>query len=185
MSLFEFLMIMVSIIIGLGISELLTGIARFIRCRANARGYWVHWLLVAMIFLALLQQWWEFWGFRDVTEWDFFGALIMLGGPVGLFLIAHLLFPEPAEGADFEDYYYGEMRPVFWLAVGTIIVATGLRPILDGGELIKMDNASSLVGLVGFIVLAVSPNKTLHGTFIPLFLLILLADILRFAFAIG
>ena len=184
MSLFEFLMIMVSIIIGLGISELLTGIARFVRRRASTRGYWVHWLLVAIVFVALLQQWWEFWGFREVTEWDFFGALIMLGGPIGLFLIAHLLFPEPVDSADFRDYYYDEMRPVFWLGAATIVVATGLRPIIDGGELIRMDNATSLIGLAGFTAMALSKNKTLHAVLIPLFLLFLFVDILQFAFVI-
>ena len=33
MSLFEFLMVLVSIIIGLGLTEILTGVARMIRCR--------------------------------------------------------------------------------------------------------------------------------------------------------
>ena len=38
MSLFEFLMVLVSIIIGLGIAEVLTGIARLIQCRALTSG---------------------------------------------------------------------------------------------------------------------------------------------------
>ena len=45
MSLFEFLMVLVSIIIGLGIAEILTGIARQIRCRSSIQGYWVHSIL--------------------------------------------------------------------------------------------------------------------------------------------
>jgi hypothetical protein len=42
MSLFEFLMVLVSIIIGLGIAEILTGVARQIRCRGSIHRYWVH-----------------------------------------------------------------------------------------------------------------------------------------------
>ena len=64
MSLFEFLMVLVSIIIGLGIVEILTGIARQIRCRESIQGYWIHSVLVAIVFFALLQQWWEIWGVR-------------------------------------------------------------------------------------------------------------------------
>jgi hypothetical protein len=37
MSLFEFLMVLVSIIIGLGMAEILTGVARQVRCRGSIR----------------------------------------------------------------------------------------------------------------------------------------------------
>ena len=39
MSLFEFLMVLVSIIIGLGIAEVLTGVARQLRSRESTQGY--------------------------------------------------------------------------------------------------------------------------------------------------
>jgi len=54
MSLFEFLMVLVSIIIGLGVAEVLTGIARQFRTRGSTQRYWVHSILVAVIFFALL-----------------------------------------------------------------------------------------------------------------------------------
>ena len=41
MSLFEFLMVFVSIIVGLGVAEVLTGIAQQIRWRESIAGYWV------------------------------------------------------------------------------------------------------------------------------------------------
>ncbi len=54
MSLFEFLMVFVSLIVGLGVAEILTGIAKQIRARATCSGYWVHSCGVGVIFLALL-----------------------------------------------------------------------------------------------------------------------------------
>ena len=57
MSLFEFLMVLLSIIIGLGLAEILRGIARHIRNRDSASGYWVHAVVVCLVFVALLQQW--------------------------------------------------------------------------------------------------------------------------------
>ena len=55
LSLFEFLMVLVSIIIGLGMAEILTGTANLIRCRDSIHGYWVHGVIVAAIFFAQLQ----------------------------------------------------------------------------------------------------------------------------------
>jgi len=92
MSLFEFLMVLVSLIIGLGIAEVLTGIARTIRDRDTVQTYWIHSLFIVIVFPALLQQWWEIWGVRDVPVWTFPGLLMMLGGPIGLPLRPQLVF---------------------------------------------------------------------------------------------
>jgi len=185
MSLFEFLMVLVSIIIGLGIAEILTGVARQVRCRGPTRGYWVHSLLVGTIFVALLQQWWEIWGLRVVPEWSFIGLVMMLSGPVGLFLIAHLLFPEPMHGADFRRYYDGEMRPVWWLAALTVVLATLFRPLIIGSNLLSLDNATSFIFLVGFAALAISRRPIIHAILVPSFLLLLLLDIFQWTFVIG
>ena len=106
MGLFEFLMVLVSIIIGLGIAEILTGLARALRCRDSVQHYWVHSVLVLLVFVAQIQQWWESWGLRDAPEWTFLALIMMLVGPVCLFLITHLLFPEPVDGANLREYYY-------------------------------------------------------------------------------
>ncbi len=53
MSLFEFLMVLVSLIIGLGISEFLAGVARISRNKDSVQPYWVHSTLIVIVFLAL------------------------------------------------------------------------------------------------------------------------------------
>ncbi len=185
MSLFEFLMVLVSIIIGLGIAEILTGIARQIRCRESIHGYWVHSVLVTVIFFALLQQWWEIWSLRAVPEWTFHGLVMMLTGPIGLFLIAHLLFPEPTQGANFREYYNGAMRPIWWLAAGTVVLSTSFRPLVFDSNMITLDNATSFVMFFGLITLAISRRPILHAVLVPAFLLLLLLDIFQWNFVIG
>jgi hypothetical protein len=185
MSLFEFLMVLVSIIIGLGIAEILTGTAKAIRCRGSIQGYWVLSILAVVIFVALLQQWWEIWGLHDVPTWSFPGLMMMLAGPVGLFLIAHLLFPEPMQGAIFREHYYGVMRPLWWLAMLTIVLATLFRPLIFHEDLLKVDNAASLIGFFAFFALAVSKNRILHAILVPVILLLLLMDVFLIHFIIG
>ena len=79
----------------------------------------------------------------------------MVSGPVGLFLIAHLLFPEPMDGANIREYYYGIMRPVWLLGLLTVVSSTVFRPLIFGEDLYTPDNASSLVYVFGFIALAI------------------------------
>lgn len=185
MSLFEFLMVLVSIIVGLGIAEVLTGIARLIRCRESIKGFWIHSVAVAAIFFALLQQWWEIWGVRAASDWTFLGLIMMLSGPVGLFLMAHLLFPEPMPGANLREYYHGAMRPIWWLGVLTVFLATLFRPLIFGVDLFSADNATSLVLGLGFIVVATSNRYTVHAIFVPVFLLLVLLDIFQWNFVIS
>ena len=185
MSLFEFLMVLLSIIIGLGLAEILQGIARQIRNRDSVSGYWVHAVAVCLVFVALLQQWWEIWGLQNYSGWSFLGLLMMLTGPIGLFLISYLLFPQPVKGANYREHYYGPMRPVWWIAVLTVTLATLFRPIVFGEELFTIDNATSLIGFVGFTVLALSKNRTVHALLVPALFVAILWDILAMSFEIS
>ncbi|MBT8072028.1 MAG: hypothetical protein KJO80_16470 [Gammaproteobacteria bacterium] len=185
MSLFEFLMVLLSIIIGFGLAEILRGIARHVRNRDSASGYWVHAVLVCLVFVALLQQWWEIWGLRSYSGWSFLGLLMMLSGPIGLFLISYLLFPQPVKGANYREYYYGPMRPIWWIGVFTVTLATLFRPVVFGEELIKIGNTSSLISFVGFAVLALSKNRTVHAVLVPALFAAILWDILAMSFEIS
>lgn len=185
MSLFEFLMVLVSIIIGLGIATILTGVAQMIRCRGSTERYWVHSVATTAILFALLQQWWEIWDLRVVPEWTFHGLVMMLTGPVGLFLIAHLLFPEPMQGAIVREYYYGAMRPMWWLGALTVVLATLFRPLIFDAILFSPDNATSFAFFFGFITLAISKRPIVHAILVPTFLLLVLLDIFQWSFVIG
>ena len=185
MSLFEFLMVLVSLIIGLGIAEILSGVARTIRFRATVVHYWAQSVVAAAIFFALLQQWWEIWGLRHTPQWTFPGLLMMLGGPIGLYLIAHLLYPEPIRGANFRTYYYTEMRPAWWIACATVLVASSFRPLIIGETLFALHNLTSFAGLAIFIVLGLTRNPTVHAILTPAILGSILADVLLINFSIA
>jgi hypothetical protein len=185
MDLFEFLMVLVSIIIGLGITEVLTGLARALRSQESVRHYWVHSVLVLTIFVAQVQLWWESWSLREAPEWSFLALFLMLMGPVCLFLMAHLLFPERLEEVDLREYYYGGMRPIWWLGAVAVVVATSFRPLTFGEPLFSADNATSFPIFVGFLLLFRSKRQALHAVLVPLVLLLLLLDILHWRSVIG
>lgn len=184
MSLFEFLMVLVSLIIGLGLAELLSGIAQTIRKKAEIQFYWVHSVFIVIIFLALLQSWWEIWGVRDTPAWSFIALLMMLGGPIGLFLASHLIFPEHLAGSNLKSYYYDNMSPVFWIAAFTVLVSSTFRPVVLGDQFFALQNLSSICLLPTFIVMARTKNEIFHGTMIVLVFFSMLADILLVGMAI-
>jgi hypothetical protein len=178
MNLFEFIMVLVSIIISLGIAELLTGVVRLVRARDSTEYYWVHGVLTVTIFVALLQQWWETWGLREVPQWDFLALILMLIAPICLFMISHLLFPDAMAEADVEDHYYGPMRPVWVLGLVAIVGSTSFGPIVFGRSLFTLDNATSFLGIIVFTVLLFTSRRRAHAITLPLVLAALIYDVL-------
>ena len=66
---FSYLSVLISIVIGLGLSHLLAGAARLVRHRAAVHPYAPVLLLLAMLFLLHVQQWWTVFDLRRVTRW--------------------------------------------------------------------------------------------------------------------
>ena len=179
MSLFEFLMVFVSIIVGLGVTEILNGVAMQIRHRETVKGYWVHSAGVTVIFIALIQNWWELWDRRDFPEWSFLGLVLMLIPPASLYLASHLIFPEPIAGSNLKQYYYQRLRPVWMLAILTAATSSTFVFFTAGESPFIGDNLSSVIMTVGFVALASSRNAMLHSLVVPGFLALLLWDIIR------
>jgi hypothetical protein len=181
MSRFEFVLVLLSIIIGLGLTELLINIVRQIKERKTTKAFWPQSLLVAIIFLALLQIWWESWELQVVEVWTFPVLLLMLAGPITLFCISHLIFPSKIAGADMEKFYFSNSRLIWGLASFTVIVATLFRPLAFGVPLFDPSNIASLFLLVIFLGLTFTKNKLVHVLGLPVILAAMLLDILYFS----
>jgi hypothetical protein len=178
MGLFEFLMVLVSVVIGLGLTEILSGGANLLRARSSVRFYWVHVLFQVGVFFALLQQWWESWRWVGVEEISFMAVLALLASPVLLYLIAHLLFPKPAENADLKAYYYRQ-TPLLWgLVVAGTVVGNVFRPLAWGHPVFEVSNLSGVPTLAIGVLLAASRKPRVHAILAPILIVLLLLDTL-------
>jgi hypothetical protein len=181
---FSFVMVLLSIIVGLGVTEILTNIARQIQERRTSKFYWLHAVLVALVFVALLQQWWESWDQRAVESWTFPILLLMLGGPIGIYIISHLLYPASLKGADYRAHYYESPRITYIIAAIAVIFAGTYRPISFGHNLIDPDNIATAIVLMVFLILVFTKRKIVHEILVPLLFAVVLMDVLLFHWAI-
>lgn len=184
MDLFEFLMILLSLIVGLGLAEILTGFGRMLRERREDQLSWVHSALAAAVFFGLLQTFWESWGLRSVTEWTFPAMLLMLGSPILLLTIAHILFPTRLEQVDLEEYYFTNPRLPWGLAAATVIVSTLFKPIAFGAPLFVWDNASGAPLIIVCGILATSQRRIVHYILVPLVTTTIILDTLFISYVI-
>ena len=185
MNLFEFLMILLSLIVGLGLAEILSGVANHLKRNGFRELSWPHGVITLTVFLGLLQNFWEAWGLRTEEVWSFPAMLLMLGTPVFLYTIAHTLFPERGEAANLDDIYM-ERAPLLWpLAALTVVVGTIFKPIAFGDPLWIPDNATGIPILVICAVLTVTRLRMIHNILAPLVLASVLLDVLTFSHSIG
>ena len=92
MSLFEFIVGMVSIILALAIAQLFVGVAELLLRRDRVRFFWPHGIWVVNIFLITFLHWWSLWSFRDLT-WNFAMFFFSLLGPSLMFFLATMMSP--------------------------------------------------------------------------------------------
>ena len=126
MTAFEYVMVLVSIIVGLGLTHILgafgAGVHRIRGQGAPLRvdATFIAW--VAYVFLVLISFWWWEFRLRDaLAEWTFGVYLLILGYAVGLFLMAVVLIPRELEGVtDTEQHFLGIRRWFYVLFLGTL-----------------------------------------------------------------
>jgi hypothetical protein len=91
---FEFLSVFVSMIIALGISNILSSAMRLIRRRGRVRMHVTTLVWMAVLFLLQVLAWWVAFQRREWTNWTFFRFLLYLLMPILVSVPGYLLVPE-------------------------------------------------------------------------------------------
>jgi hypothetical protein len=115
MDTFGYVSVIISVVIGLGLSHLLTGVVELFKARRRVKFYWVHLVWVGLTFVGHIFLWWTMWNLRLLKDWNFFSFLLLLMAPVLLYVAAAFLVPkvEPGVPVDLREYFY-ENRPAFF-----------------------------------------------------------------------
>jgi hypothetical protein len=169
LSVFEYLGVLLSVIMGLGVTHLLAGISKTIHHRKTLRLFWVHTLWTFNILIQIVIIWWGMFWWSGQAEWSFFSFLLLLLYAVVLFLAASLMYPwELPDDFDFEVHFF-ETRPWFFsvliIAWCIDIPETVLKS--DGGLRGLPEAYVFLVAtqLVMNLLGAIWPNATYHKIF--------------------
>ena len=152
---FEFVMVVVSIIIALGVAELLAGVARILR--GELRPYWIHAIWVFNLLILQLQYCWSLFDLQARNEWVFVDLVRLLTPPIALFLVSSLIFPARNDRGELVEFYYSKRRPVFGL-LGALMLYYGILNFsLDAVS------ATQISGIAIMALLFLTPNPRAHA----------------------
>lgn len=134
MDAFGYLSVLLSIIIGLGLTQVLTACGRLIRHRERVRIYWPPLVWAGLLILIYVQSWWSSFGLRSLTSWTFFGFFVVLLETVMLYMMAAVVLPEQLDEAvvDLRVYYARQRGWLFGFFLATLCVSVLKDVVLSG-----------------------------------------------------
>ena len=125
MSTFEYLSVLLSIIVGLGITHIILGLGRLIGHASGRSIYWVHLLWALNIALYLVVFWWWAINLRELEEWAFVPFLVVLLEPALLCLAGAILFPvNMPPDLEYKTHFYRSRKAFF-----SVVVALGISDL--------------------------------------------------------
>jgi hypothetical protein len=185
---FEYIVQLVSILVGLALADLALSLHRLLRARGRVRWHW-HAPVTALVLVLLMLDVW--WGLRLLEQarvrWTIGLFLPMLVSLLGLFLLSAAALPDdiPADGVDLEAHY-AENRRYFWGLFSGVVLLFTVHTItlswltLDRVEPVRLllRFMPNLVVVVGAGSLAVVRRPWWHTTVISFLILAMLASYL-------
>jgi len=162
---FSYLSVLITIILGLGITRLMTGLGWLIVSRENVRLYspTLAWIGLLLIFHIL--TWWTMFGLRNYREWNFLAFLIVLLQPIVLYLLAALIL---SNLTDLKTNYDANARWFFSLLVLLFCVSLLKDLALFGRFPEKTNLAAHLIFMILGIAAIGTQREWYHKLLVPM-----------------
>jgi hypothetical protein len=134
MGAFDYLAVLVSIIVGLAITQLLTGWRGMVLARARVTSYWPLLVWTVVVLLVCVQSWWAMFGLRALATWTFADFAIVLAQAIVLYMLAALALPDFGDSArvDLAAHYFDHRRLFFGALVVLIAISLAKDMIIAG-----------------------------------------------------
>ena len=166
MSPYEHLAVLISIVLGLGLTQLLATLHRLVAARRRVTPYWLPLTWTVLLFVSLIEWWWASFSLRQQTVWNFFYFLFVLLSPISLYLAATFVLPEISPNDDthhdLRQYYYDSNGWFF----GVLAMSPALDAIRRGvqaGSWSDFGAVSNAISAVLLIWLANSKRPSHHA----------------------
>ena len=131
MDIFEFILIITSVIYALAVAQILSGVSRLVQSDVPIRWYLPHTIWTVILFVYIFLVWWSAWEFREL-DWQFPEYVFMVFAPTLLYMSCSLLVPQQLDPnlVDLEKHFFKVRKPLLW----TFLIAT-IGAVSDGNLL--------------------------------------------------
>jgi len=122
LDLFEFILIITSVVYALALAQILTGFGRLAQSEVRTQLYPPHAVWTAILFTSILLTWWAGWEFREI-DWTFPKYIYLFISPILSFFATTLLIPQNVgeSSVDLETHFNRVRRPIAFSFFGVLV----------------------------------------------------------------
>ncbi len=175
---FEYVTVLISIILGLGITQIVTGIADIIHQWERVKLYWPHLLWILLVFFLQIQEWWQIYDLRHYESWRLPTFLLLSLYPINLFILSRILFPiSMVESAiDFKQFYFDNYRKFFLMIIVGIVLSLLEDLLFQGYTLAGQPIQLSLLVLMSAVTIAKPKAEWIHQAIVVALVILMLTS---------
>ena len=187
MDAFSYLSVLLSIILGLAITQVLQGVRGLLLSRQHVTLYAPTLIWAALILVMATQLWWASFGLAGHQAWTFAAFGIVLVQTTLLYMLAALVLPDFAVGEprDLRAHYDRERRPFFGVLLAMLAASFGKEVLIEG----RPPLGSNLIfhGIfAGLAIIALmTPRRRVHEAFAVTMAVVLTVYIARLFATLG
>lgn len=156
-SVFEYVSILISIILGLGITQILSSFSDLLYNYKKVKFYWPHSLWILFILFLHIQDWFITYQLKDKQVWHLAELMFVLLYPISLFTASKMLLPNNSNEENFEMkiFYKSQYPTIFFLVSISVIISILFNIFLLDSNLFKQ----SILFVFLILLIAISVLK--------------------------
>jgi hypothetical protein len=147
---FEYVIVLISIILGLGITTILAGVAQLIKYPPARNLYAPYIIWIILVFMLHIHDWWESYQLKSIEEWRLPMFLFIILYPIALYILAHLLFPADLKRGLITKMFYMNNYPRLFISA----IIMDILGIIHNMWILKLSLSEQVFQLVLLVVLS-------------------------------
>ena len=157
MDAFSYLSVLLSIVLGLALTQVLQGYRALLLARGRVRHSPTVLIWSGLLIAIVAQAWWASFGLRERTNWDFLTFVIILAQMCLIYMAAALVFPDiPSSGEIDLDGHWEQRRKAFFGFVLAMLAASLLKSIALDDRLPRTTDLIfhvllAIIGVIGLL----------------------------------
>jgi len=176
---FEYVVVLFSIILGMGVTQIVSGMASIIHRWEKVKIYWPHLILVLLVFVIHIQEWWEAYDMRNYAFWRLSTFLFIILYPVNLYILARILFPINwrSKEIDLKKFYFQNYRRIYLFTITLDLLAVIDNVFISGYKISDQIVQIVVLLILTFIIVRGHSNEWLHKAIAAILLIILIVTL--------
>jgi hypothetical protein len=183
---YQHVVVVMSIVLGLSVTQLLKGLAQLYRTRNRIRPYWLHTAWVVLLIFFSLLLWWLFWNYRSIEEWSFFRFILYLSPMIVFYFLTSIVIPDPSDPVtNYKEYYFSSRVGFFGTFALQVLLVHAAGVVVRGLPLLDPADPFRLAVVVLLLVAMRSASERVHAVVFTLCAIVIVAFISLFHLRLG